>query len=187
MSLSQISARPSTAHMLLQASPTNSAKTQSDATIEIVKSANGIATNWGDAAKQVSGVAFTFTISQAVWEEAQKPQPQRAIVLSGIGGGEVVERFDSWEALEARIRTDRTMNDGQKTEWLNRVSQMKKSSLEADEYYKSDLFLGLKSGTLLPALKAATEKYLAEHAVDDDIYDTTNTEPYRFFSRNSDS
>lgn len=186
MSLSQISARPSTAHMLLQASPTNSAKTQSDATIEIVKSVNGIATNWGDAAKQASGVALTFTISQAERDEAQKAEPMGLIVVSGIGGGEVVERFESWDALEARIRTDRTMNDRQKTEWLKWAADLKRKSLESDELYKSDFFLGIKSGALMAAAKAAMQKHLAEQAANIYIGDTANIDPYDFFSRNSD-
>lgn len=184
MSLSQISARPSIAHTLLQVSPTNSAKTQSDATIEIVKAANGIATNWGDAAKQASGVALTFTISQAERDEAQKADPM-GIVVSGIGGGEVVERFESWDALEARIRTDRTMNDRQKTEWLKWAADLKERFLKVEEFRKSDFYLGIKSGALMAAAKAAMQKHLAEQAANIYIRETANIDPYESFSRNS--
>ena len=164
MSLSPISSRYSTAVTLIQQlNPAQSAKTASGDTNDIVKIANGLSTAPGGAAKQASGLAFDFAVSQAVKDDgARKADAPGSIIVAGIGGGEAVEQFDSWEALETRIRTDGKMDDNQKSEWLDKASDMKKGFQGVSEFKKSDFYLSITSGAYKRVMNDSIQAQLAD-------------------------
>ncbi len=164
MSMSPISSRYSTAVMLMQQlSPSQPTKIASTGTSDIVKIANGLSTTPGSAAKQASGLAFDFTVSQAVKDNgARKTDTSGSIIVAGIGGGEAVEQFDSWEALDTRIRTDGQMNDKQKNEWLAKASDMKTGFQGILDFKKSDLYAAITSGAYKSIMNDSIQAQLAD-------------------------
>jgi hypothetical protein len=161
MSVSQIFSSYSTALTVLQqVGRAGSVKKASSDANDLIKTANGISTTPSSAAKQASGVAFSFTVSQSQRDEAEKAETPTSIVIAGIGGGEAVERFGSWEAVEARIRTDGTMSNMQKSEWLDQVNGLKKAFQDVNDFRRSDLGIALESGDYQRARYAAINDYL---------------------------
>lgn len=184
--MDQIYTRYSTALTLLK--PMNQGNSEISAinpTLDIIKTANGISNAPGSAAKQASGVAFTFTVSQSQRDAVQKGDEPGSIIIAGIGGGDAVERFDSWEALEARIRTDGTMDGSQKNHWLEQASSLQESSKELREFQSSDRYIGLKSGAVRSAMEVAVRNYLAESTSVADIKNSLGSAPIRNFLRNA--
>lgn len=115
MTVSQFASLSKTTLTLLQ--PLNQgepAKAASDTTIEMIKTANGIANVPSAAAKQASTLVVNFATNQSSKSVGQMGDEPESIVMAGIGGGEAVERFGSWEELETRILEDQKMDQVQK-------------------------------------------------------------------------
>ncbi|MFH6786989.1 MULTISPECIES: hypothetical protein [Methylobacterium] len=183
MSVGQISGRYSTALTLLQQVGQNqSTKAASDTTNNIIKTAQGISAAPGAAAKQASGAAFDFTVDQSLKDEANTADASGSIIMAGIGGGEAVERFDSWEALETRIRTDQKMDGKQKSYWLDQASALKQAVIETVAFQKSDTFLSLKSGSFKDN---AVQAYLSDSKSVSGIRSSLKDAPINIFSRGS--
>ncbi|MFH6784403.1 MULTISPECIES: hypothetical protein [Methylobacterium] len=71
----------------------------------------------GIAEEQNDRIAFTFTVRRAVRDAAaRRLDDPTSLIIAGIGSNDTVERLDSCEAAEARIRSDRTEDDNQRSE-----------------------------------------------------------------------
>ncbi len=151
MSMSPISSRYSTAVMLMQQlSPSQPTKIASTGTSDIVKIANGLSTTPAAQRNRHPASLSTSPSANAVKDNGarKKTDTSGSIIVAGIGGGEAVEQFDSWEALDTRIRTDGQMNDKQKNEWLAKASDMKTGFQGILDFKKSDLYAAITSWRL---------------------------------------
>lgn len=185
MTVSQFSALSRATLKLLQ--PLNQvehAKTASDTTIEMIKASNGITNAPSAAAKQASTLVVNFAMNHSSKSVGQMGDEPESIVMVGIGGGEAVERFGSWEELETRILEDQKMDQVQKDYWLKKVSLARKDWKEIAEFKRSAFYQSLVLGEHQKAIDAAINSYLAESGVHVDVSKPLDLEPvYRLYRR----
>jgi hypothetical protein len=160
MSVSQISARSSSVLSLLRelGRPPSAQPASGDAN-DLIKTAQGLSPAPGPAARQASGAAVIFNVTQAERDAARTAEAERErnwgpIILT-IGQSKVTEQFDSWAAVEKRVRDDRTMTADEKSTQLASL----KDTQEAMENMRNFR----QSGEFERAVNVATE---AEQAIE---------------------
>lgn len=168
MSVSQISARSSSVLSLLRelGRPPSAQPASGDAN-DLIKTAQGLSPAPGPAARQASGVAVIFNVTQAERDEARTAEAERErnwgpIILT-IGQSKVTEQFDSWAAVEKRVRDDRTMTADEKSTQLASLKDTQEAMESMRNFRQSDLWIAMQSGEFERAVNVATE---AEQAIE---------------------
>lgn len=168
MSVSQISARSSSVLSLLRelGRPPSAQPASGDAN-DLIKTAQGLSPAPGPAARQASGAAVIFNVTQAERDAARTAEAERErnwgpIILT-IGQSKVTEQFDSWAAVEKRVRDDRTMTADEKSTQLASLKDTQKAMENIRNFRQSDLWIAMQSGEFERAVNVATE---AEQAIE---------------------
>ena len=168
MSVSQISARSSSVLSLLRelGRPPSAQPASGDAN-DLIKTAQGLSPAPGPAARQASGVAVIFNVTQAERDAARTAEAERErnwgpIILT-IGQSKVTEQFDSWAAVEKRVRDDRTMTADEKSTQLASLKDTQEAMDNMKNFRQSDLWIAMQSGEFERAVNVATE---AEQAIE---------------------
>jgi hypothetical protein len=168
MSVSQISARSSSVLSLLRelGRPPSAQPASGDAN-DLIKTAQGLSPAPGPAARQASGVAVIFNVTQAERDAARTAEAERErnwgpIILT-IGQSKVTEQFDSWAAVEKRVRDDRTMTADEKSTQLASLKDTQEAMESMRNFRQSDLWIAMQSGEFERAVNVATE---AEQAIE---------------------
>ena len=158
MSVSQMSARSSSVLSLLRelGRPPSAQPASGDAN-DLIKTAQGLSPAPGPAARQASGAAVIFNVTQAERDAAaQRAKEPRSIIIA-IGQSQVAERFDNWGAVEDRIRSDRTMTDKEKNLQLAAIKDEPENDRYRSEFAQSDFYIALLSGEFKRAMDSAVE------------------------------
>jgi hypothetical protein len=168
MSVSQISARSSSVLSLLRelGRPPSAQPASGDAN-DLIKTAQGLSPAPGPAARQASGAAVIFNVTQAERDAARTAEAERErnwgpIILT-IGQSKVTEQFDSWAAVEKRVRDDRTMTADEKSTQLASLKDTQEAMENMRNFRQSDLWIAMQSGEFERAVNVATE---AEQAIE---------------------
>ncbi|POR41679.1 hypothetical protein CRT23_17295 [Methylobacterium sp. V23] len=158
MYVSEMSARSSSVLSLLRelGRPPSAQPASGDAN-DLIKTAQGLSPAPGPAARQASGAAVIFNVTQAERDAAaQRAKEPRSIIIA-IGQSQVAERFDNWGAVEDRIRSDRTMTDKEKNLQLAAIKDEPENDRYRSEFAQSDFYIALLSGEFKRAMDAAVE------------------------------
>jgi hypothetical protein len=168
MSVSQMSARSSSVLSLLRelGRPPSAQPASGDAN-DLIKTAQGLSPAPGPAARQASGAAVIFNVTQAERDatrtaEAERERNWGPIILT-IGQSKVTEQFDSWAAVEKRVRDDRTMTADEKSIQLASLKDTQEAMENMRNFRQSDLWIAMQSGEFERAVNVATE---AEQAIE---------------------
>jgi len=128
--------------ILQQASSSAASSSPSNGEADIVKLANGVSAEPSNGTKSAAAVAGKFAVDSA-------PAAGK-IHVAGLGSA------DSWGELEERVRSDETLSEGERKEWLDKLEDLQEKFTAVETFLSSDGFAKIKSGALQSQLAATT-------------------------------